>query len=45
MLVTPACVNRLEDLNERRSGVVQMVKLAENERDSLEVSLMCCIVL
>lgn len=28
---------RLEALNERRSGVVQMVKLAEKERDSLEV--------
>ncbi|KAI6696189.1 hypothetical protein NL676_016308 [Syzygium grande] len=26
----------LESLNERRSGVVQMVKLAEKERDSLE---------
>lgn len=28
---------RLESLNEKRSGVVQMVKLAEKERDSLEV--------
>lgn len=28
---------RLEALNERRSGVVQMVKLAEKERHSLEV--------
>lgn len=28
---------RLETLNEKRSGVVQMVKLAEKERDSLEV--------
>ncbi|KAL6960771.1 Structural maintenance of chromosomes protein 4 [Sarracenia purpurea var. burkii] len=27
---------QLEDLNEKRSGVVQMVKLAEKERDSLE---------
>lgn len=29
--------SRLESLNEKRSGVVQMVKLAEKERDSLEV--------
>ncbi|MCD9644271.1 Structural maintenance of chromosomes protein 4 [Datura stramonium] len=28
---------QLEALNERRSGVVQMVKLAEKERDNLEV--------
>ncbi|CAL5325060.1 hypothetical protein CsSME_00004234 [Camellia sinensis var. sinensis] len=28
--------NELEALNERRSGVVQMVKLAEKERDGLE---------
>lgn len=28
---------RLETLNEKRSGVVQMVKLAEKERDNLEV--------
>lgn len=28
---------RLEELNEKRSGVVQMVKLAEKERESLEV--------
>lgn len=28
----------MEALNERRSGVVQMVKLAEKEKDSLEVS-------
>lgn len=30
---------RLEALNERRSGVVQMVKLAEKERDGLEVQI------
>lgn len=29
--------SRLETLNEKRSGVVQMVKLAEKERDNLEV--------
>ncbi|KAJ0042285.1 hypothetical protein Pint_19222 [Pistacia integerrima] len=29
----------LESLNEKRSGVVQMVKLAEKERDSLEVCM------
>lgn len=29
---------RMEALNERRSGVVQMVKLAEKEKDTLEVS-------
>ncbi|CDP02233.1 unnamed protein product [Coffea canephora] len=29
-------LKQLEALNERRSGVVQMVKLAEKERDSLE---------
>ncbi|KAI6683699.1 hypothetical protein NL676_029612 [Syzygium grande] len=29
-------VKELESLNEKRSGVVQMVKLAEKERDSLE---------
>lgn len=34
-VVFPPC--RLEVLNEKRSGVVQMVKLAEKERDSLEV--------
>lgn len=28
---------RLEVLNEKRTGVVQMVKLAEKERESLEV--------
>lgn len=28
---------RLEELNEKRTGVVQMVKLAEKERESLEV--------
>lgn len=28
---------RLEALNEKRSGVVQMVKLAEKEREGLEV--------
>lgn len=28
---------RVEELNEKRSGVVQMVKLAEKERESLEV--------
>lgn len=28
---------RLEALNEKRTGVVQMVKLAEKERDGLEV--------
>lgn len=33
------CAARLETLNEKRSGVVQMVKLAEKERDSLEVCL------
>lgn len=33
------CYHRLEVLNERRSGVVQMVKLAEKERDNLEVRL------
>lgn len=27
----------MEALNERRSGVVQMVKLAEKEKNSLEV--------
>lgn len=31
----PPC--RLEVLNEQRSGVVQMVKLAEKERENLEV--------
>jgi len=29
--------HRLEVLNDKRSGAVQMVKLAEKERDSLEV--------
>lgn len=29
-------LHRLEVLNETRSGAVQMVKLAEKERDSLE---------
>lgn len=29
--------HRLESLNDERSGVVQMVKLAEKERDGLEV--------
>ena len=33
---------RLESLNEKRSGVIQMVKLAEKERDNLEV---CAVVL
>jgi len=32
-------IDRLESLNEKRSGVVQMVKLAEKERDNLEVLL------
>lgn len=31
--------HRLESLNEKRSGVVQMVKLAEKERDALEVRM------
>lgn len=42
MPCTLKCVSlhyRLEALNERRSGVVQMVKLAEKERDSLEVQI------
>ncbi|KAK9109610.1 hypothetical protein Sjap_017670 [Stephania japonica] len=33
--IEEAC-QQLESLNEKRSGVVQMVKLAEKERDSLE---------
>lgn len=37
----------MEALNEKRSGVVQMVKLAEKEKDSLEVysgtSLVCLL--
>lgn len=33
---------RLESLNEKRSGVVQMVKLAEKDRDSLEVCMCFC---
>lgn len=37
-------VDRLEVLNEKRSGVVQMVKLAEKERNSLEVTLDCYIL-
>lgn len=32
-------VFRLEELNEKRASVVQMVKLAEKERESLEVRL------
>lgn len=31
------CLFRLEILNEKRTAAVQMVKLAEKERDSLEV--------
>lgn len=34
-------LHRLESLNEKRSGVVQMVKMAEKERDSLEVGFLC----
>lgn len=36
--------NRLETLNEKRSGVVQMVKLAEKERDGLEVLTVLCFI-
>lgn len=35
LILLPFC--RLEALNDKRSSVVQMVKLAEKERDSLEV--------
>lgn len=35
---------RLESLNEKRSGVVQMVKLAEKERDGLEVPVVYILV-
>lgn len=35
---------RLESLNEKRSGVVQMVKLAEKERDGLEVHVVYILV-
>jgi hypothetical protein len=31
---------RLETLNEKRDGMVQRVKVAEKEKDSLEVSKM-----
>lgn len=33
-------INRLETLTEKRTGVVEMVKLAEKERNSLEVILL-----
>lgn len=37
MLLISSLKFRLETLNEKRSGIVQMVKLAEKERDNLEV--------
>lgn len=40
MLSNRLLSSRLEVLNEKRSGVVQMVKLAEKERESLEVNFM-----
>lgn len=39
MLFDSFQIFRLEALGEKRSGVVQMVKLAEKERESLEVTL------
>lgn len=39
LIFTGFIILRLESLNEKRTGVVQMVKLAEKEKDGLEVNM------